>query len=274
MAFRVQMNWQQQSGRLGGWGESFWSSEAEASVVKVNADALNTLADAAKGIQVIPTSIRISDIAISRSAQNIPIVVSPGTVTDSNDADYPSTALQLKFSGAGGYTTTQWFRGIPDTIIRNSGRYVPTPGYLKVIKPFLAALTNSANNWSMRCLNKGTAKKVVTNLTLDTGVITCPAHGYGPVGTVVTTRISGFSSPSGVNKVWRATVLTADTLQLSFWQAITGVNVKGNNPTSRLQVYVLIQINKAEVVRATSHYTGRPTGLLGGRRRKRKNQTA
>jgi hypothetical protein len=92
----------------------------------------------------------------------------------------------------------------------------------------------------------------------------------------VSVRIKGYQIPRGINAVWRATVLTADTVQLNHWIAPTNPNVVafGKNPTIRKQVYTYVSITGARIVRATSHYTGKPTELLGGRRRTRRTSLA
>lgn len=269
MPFRVTFFWQQQSSKLGGWSENFWSSLSDVSSVQTAALALRTLMDNAKGAQVVCNTIRISDAATFRNVQNV-LIPGASTIptTPSNDADYPSTALQLKMKAAGNYSTTQWFRGIPDANVSNSGQYNPIPSYVSKISTIAAEITNSSKQWSVRVLDRTVLKKVVSNLAPTTGIVTCTAHGYGPAGTTLKVRIQGFASPKVANKVWRITVIDADTFQLNFWQSTSGP-VSGNNPTARAQVYTYIQVSGLEVVRATSHRTGRPIGLLGGRRRRR-----
>jgi hypothetical protein len=116
----------------------------------------------------------------------------------------------------------------------------------------------------------------VQGVALATGIVTAPAHGLGAFGAIVSVRIKGYQIPRGINAVWRATVLTADTVQLNHWIAPTNPNVVafGKNPTIRKQVYTYVSITGARIVRATSHYTGKPTELLGGRRRTRRTSLA
>jgi hypothetical protein len=138
------------------------------------------------------------------------------------------------------------------------------------LSAFIAEYKDVNNQWSVRVLDRNVLKKVVTALAIATGILTVPAHGYGPAGTVVRIRVQGFTLPVQANQIWRATVIDADTLQLNFWTPLSNIPVYGKNPTCRLQTYVYVQSTSLEVVRATSHRTGRPIALLGGRRRRRK----
>lgn len=268
MPNRVSFFNQQQSSKLGGWSENLWINEDNVDIVEANALVLRGLMSNAKGIQVILPSIRISSTPANRLVRNVTIPTAPGSSSGGTpDADYPNTALQFKFTAAGGYSVTNWMRGIPDAQISNSGNYVPTGAYTSKINAMFAALKTSSNAWSLRVLDRTTPKQTVTKVDLTTGVVTCPAHGYGPAGTTQRVRLQGFATPKVLNKIWRITVIDADTFQLAFWTALPTQPVTGNNPYSRRQVYIFVQISGASVVRATSHRTGRPTGQLTGRRR-------
>jgi hypothetical protein len=270
MPFRIKFNWQQQSAKLGGWSTNFWINSDDLTFVKTKSLALLAKLNVITGAQVICPSYTISDISTFRNVENVETSGgSPGTPTPSTDADYPSTALAIKLTAAGNYNTVQWIRGIPDINISNSGRYTPVGAYAGKISSFFDELTASGNLWSVRNLNRATPKKVITALVLATGVVTCPAHGYGPTGTTLKVRVQGFKIPESANQIWRITVIDANSFQLNFWQVPTDTVVVGKNPTAREQVYILNQISTGRVVRASSHYTGRPTGLLGGRRRRR-----
>jgi hypothetical protein len=133
----------------------------------------------------------------------------------------------------------------------------------------LALLKDSANLWSLHPLDRTVPLKVVTGVDLTTGIVTCPAHGYGPAGTVVKIRLKGFATPKVLNQIWRITVIDANTFSLSLWQPLTGQVVTGKNPTARLQTYTYVQIADVLQIRSTKHNVGRPTGQLGGRRKRR-----
>lgn len=270
MPFRIKINWQQQSSKLGGWSTNFWLNSDDLTFTKAKAAELSDAINRITGAQVISPSYTISDIATFRNVENVENGAFPTVAaTASTDADYPSTALNIVLTAAGNYKTGQWIRGIPDANISNSGRYVPQGAYAGKVAAFFGVLQSSSNLWAIRVLDRTVQKKVITGLVLATGIVTCPAHGYGPAGTTVKVRVQGFTTPKSANKVWRITVIDANSFQLNFWQVPTDTAVTGNNPTVRLQSYILIQIASGRVVRASSHYTGRPTGLLGGRRRRR-----
>lgn len=271
MAFRVKYNWTQQSAKLGGWSTNFWSNGSDLSVVRTKAISLLTKLNEITGIQAVVTSFTVADYASTRNVMNVENGTTPPTaVTEGNDADYPSAALFIRLQTAQNYRTGQWIRGIPDQNISNSGRYVPKSGYAKAITAFFAELKDPGNLWAVHVLDRATPKKVITGLNTTTGVVTCPAHGYGAAGTTLQVRIKGFSTPKDANGLWRITVIDANTFQLSFWTALDDSTVKGKNPTSTAQTYILQPVASGEVIRASSHYTGRPTGLLGGRRRSRR----
>jgi len=269
MAFHVKFNWQQQSAKLGGWSMNFWSNLADMSVVLTKADELRTALNNVTGAQVICSSFTVSSVTPPRQFENIEKPTSVVAATATTDADYPSTALFLKNFGAGGYSTGQWIRGIPDANISNSGMYNPTSTYSGRMGTVFGILATPSNGWSMYALNKATEEKPITNLALATGIVSCPAHGYGAAGATLTVRIMGFSSPRSVNRVWRITVIDENSFQLSFWHVPVETTVDGNNPVARRQIYIFVPIASSKIIRATSHYTGRPTGLLGGRRKKK-----
>ena len=272
MPFHVKFNWQQQSSKLGGWSTNFWSSLEDLSQVRAKANDLRTLLNAVTGAQVLTPSFTISSVTAPRRIENVETPTTAVSVTEATDADYPSTALFFKVYGAGGYSTGQWLRGIPDQNISKSGTYQPAGLYALRMGSVFGALKNPSNGWALRALDKNTAEKVIDGVALATGIVSCPSHGYGAAGATLNVRLMGFSSPKILNKVWRITVIDSNSFKLAFWQVPTETAVTGNNPVARAQVYTFVQIGEAKVIRASSHYTGRPTGLLGGRRRRR--QTA
>lgn len=275
MPFRVSYFTIQQTGKLGGWSQNFWNSASDLSVTKANAESLYSKMGLIQGAQPYMPAYRISDITTFRNVTN---VLHPGAtsvpVSSSNpDADYPSTALSLKMTAALNYVTRQWLRGLPDQIIALSGTYQPSrlPGYTTKINNFFAELKLPSNGWSMHVLDRSVLPKVLTNVVVASGVVTVPNHGFGASGDVVKVRIKGTTGYRPLNAIWRSTIIDSNTIQLNFWtpQPSTVV-IGGANPTARLQSYILVPIQNVEVVRATSHRTGRPTDLLGGRRRARR----
>lgn len=279
MAFRVSIrNVQQVGPKTAGWSDNFWTQISELSAADTKTRELAAALNLVVGNQTLVPSARISNPDSFRQVQLINI---PGAVvgtTSGYDSDYASTALLLKLTAPGPYTTLQWIRGVPDSIITQGGKYTPSAlaGFTTRLNSFLGLLTSSANLWSIRALSRSVLPTPITGIALQTGIVTAPAHGLGAAGAIVQVRIKGFKVPEGLNRVWRATVLTDSTFQLNFYTPPldTTLTPFGLNPTVRKQTYTYVQIAGAEIVRATAHYTGRPTELLGGRRRTRRSSQA
>lgn len=270
MPFRVSFRFGQQSTKAGGWSENFWINSNDLTFVTNKANEMWTVLWNSKAAQITGQYIRISDTSTFRNVLKIRKNTGASAPTTGTDADYPNTALTFNVVAAGNYSTRQWLRGLPDSIVAQSGTYRPTPTFVGQINAVIAVLKNSSNLWSVRALDRTVLPKVVTAMDVTTGIVTCPAHGYGPAGSVARVRVKGFSSPKQANKVWRITVIDSNTFSLSLWTPLTGTPVTGNNPTARLQTYTFVQIADLTDIVVTSHKTGRPTELLSGRPRKRK----
>jgi hypothetical protein len=277
MSFRTTIRNVQQAGdKTGGWGESFWNNTSDLTAMITLSTALRQALNDVKGNEDKLPSMRISNPDTFRLVKLVNFAGAFGSFPSVyGDADYPSTALMLKLSAPGPYTSNQWIRGIPDQIVTAGGTYTPggRPGWLAKMNTLLGILMSGSNGWSIRGLNRAIPRVPITGVNLTTGVVTCPNHALGGAGAIAKTRISGFKIPKGLNQVWRVTVIDANSFQLNFYAppAVTVVPF-GVNPTSRAQLFIYVPIQTAEIIRATSHYTGRPTALLGGRRRNRQTQ--
>lgn len=268
MAFRVSFFFIQASGRIGGWSENFWSSLTDLTTCQVKAASLKNLLNNLTGAQAYCARYRISDANTFRNVITVELnTAGPQPVGSGNpDADYPSTALQLELRGAPNYKTNQWLRGLPDSVTTTSGTYNPPGYFLTAMSALIAELTSGSNQWSLNVLNVAVVPKLVSGLT-NAGVVTCLGHGFATGARV---RIKGFKGITGANRVWSITNLTVDTFSLNLYTPPVGFSVVPGTPTARLQTYIQPQISGGRVVRVTSHKTGRPTGLLGGRRRTRR----
>lgn len=270
MPFRVSIFSQQQSTKLGGWSINFWNLSEDRLFVLGRAQELQAAINNAMGGQAYTTSFRISSYPANRLPLNVPLLNTPqATPSTDNDADYPTNSIQIVMTGLPTYKAVVWLSGVPDSIISNSGRYVPTSSWTPRINVVLGLLRDSANQWGLHVLNRTVAPQTVTALVTATGILTVPSHGWGPEGTVVRIRVTGFAKPKVVNKVWRVTVLTPDTVQLSFWVGLSDPQVAGNNPQARRQTYTDVAIATANTGAASKHNRGKPINLLGGRRRRR-----
>lgn len=272
MPTRVTFFFQQQSSKLGGWQENFWNLGSDPVNVEPKAQALASELNNVTGAQVVVTSFRIADAATFRNVKTVFTSYGGGTVGPSSDADYPSVALQIKLTanggGSGNYKSLQWLRGIPDIIVSNSGRYNPSSGFLAKINAVFAILKNSGNGWAVNGLLKTQLPTPITGFANLTGFVTCPGHGMGGAGLIRKVRIKGAGIRNPLNGLFNVTIIDANTVQINFWSPETpSIPITGKNPTIRLQVYTQIQISAAETGIISSHKTGRPTNLLGGRRK-------
>lgn len=273
MPFKVTFFSKQQSSKLGGWSTSFWHGSTQLqNCIEDTTFTRNFLAQT-QGAQAYISEARISEVGAFRQVRNLLFkAAGPKKVEDDNpDADYPSTAIQLIMKAQPNHSAKVWLRGIPDDIVSDAGKYNPTPLFKKRLDSFVRVLTEPALGWSLRVLDPARPNRPITAFNAQTGVVTVPAHGFGAAGTTLKVRVKGVKGIAAANQVWRITVLTADTVQLSFWIETSEVIQPGGNPVMTPQTYVFVKTTAAEAGIATSHYTGRPTGLLGGRRRKRKS---
>lgn len=277
MPFKVSFFYKQQSSRLAGWSENFWNSLVDWSAVKAQADVLRPLLDKLHGAQAYCAHIRFTQldgatgIPLFRYVENQVLVGSgPRDTATYGDADYPTTALLFELFNAQTKRTKQWIRGIDDDQISNSGNFKVAKDFQKSFDAMKAQLIVAANGWSLRMLKAANANKDVTKLEVATGEVTVPAHGFGANGATIRVRIKGFQSPTAVNKIWRAVVKDVDTITLSFAGELVGQTVKAIQPKARLQTYELLGCSNAQILRSSSHYTGRPIDLFGGRRKTRR----
>lgn len=268
MPFHVSFFFAQQSSKLGGWSENFWNNGTDLSTLSTNVLDLRKLLDDCTGAQAYCPRVRISDVGVFRNVVTIEIAGSQPNPIDSNnpDADYPSTALQLQLTAAPNYKTTQWLRGLPDSVTTLSGTYNPPGYFVTAINKLIAYLSNGANQYALNVLDKTVVPKVITNITQQ-GVVTCPGHGYATGNKV---RVKGVKGLVVANGVWAITVIDTNTFSLNFWVPPPVVLQPYGTPTARLQSYIQVACTGGKVVRVTSHRTGRPTGLLGGRRHRRR----
>lgn len=277
MAYKVSYFWKQQSSRLGGWTENYWNNADSFLTAGSRARNLKPYLDLCHGASTYVTGFRLTELDAATGNPKFRYTDDfeyPNlTVKDEaqyGDSDYPTTALQLLFKNSTTAKTRQWLRGIRDDCISSSGRYNSLPALVGKIDPFVAQLTLTGSlgqGWCIRKIKAANEYKNIKALTVATGVVNIPAHLFGAPGTVIDVRLKGFTLPEGVNKIWSATITDADNITLNFAASLVGQTVfVKKKATARLMTYELLQINTASAVRSTAHYTGRPTGLLGGRR--------
>jgi len=269
VTYRCSFFAQQKSTLRGCWSENFWNSSGSLPAVQSAALSLRNALNLVTGAQVFFPQLRIADATTFRNVLNIPFPnAAPSAISSSApDADYPSTALLIKLNASGNYSTKQWLRGLPDNVTDLSGTYQPTALFTGRLNALFKLLTDGSQTWAINVLNRANPFQPITAINGTTGTVTCPAHGFAPGAKV---RITGVHGLTQANGVWTITVISADQFSLNFWAPPSVVvPALGKKPSARLQSYIQVQIASCEFVRITSHRTGRPIGLLGGRRRKR-----
>lgn len=274
MPLRITFFSQQQSGLLGGWQENFWNLGSDPVAVQAPANALAQLLSNIKGNQAYVVRYRIASATTFRNVLTVETGYSPSPAGTTGDADYPSTALQLKLTanggGAGNYKTLQWMRGLPDVIVAKSGTYQPTSAFTNKLNAIFNLLTTTANGWAVNALLKTLLPTPITAFDNATGIVTAPNHGLGAVGEIVNVRIKGTGIRNRLNNLWHVTIINTSTVQINFWVPENPyIPITGKKPTIRKQVYTQVQISTCAPGMIASHKTGRPTGLLGGRRKQR-----
>jgi hypothetical protein len=265
MAFRCSFFFTQQGDLLSGGSINFYNQQGDQSAVVTAARNLLAALYSLTGLGCNWPNARIADLQNFRSVviiKNTRTSVPGGT---NADADFINTAGLLKVRGPGAYVVNQWMRGLTDGCFRQDGRWDPDGFTTGAFGPFHDQLVSSGNGWCIRAQNKATPKKLITAVTL-TGQVTIPAHGYTGTPKI---RISRTGGMPGLNKVWITTVVDANNLQLVAIPVggFTGGYTKPG--TAQLQDAVFLAITDAQIVRATSHRTGRPFGQSSGRRRTR-----
>lgn len=264
MPFKVAFFWTQQTSLLGGWSENYWNSLNDLSVLQTKANDLRNAWFNYKGNPVYCPRIRISDVTRFRQVQILLTGATPLTVSTATDADYPTTRVLMELRATGG-KTRQWVGGIRDRSITNSGNYTPTATETTNWNVVANILTTAANGWSVRILDPAVLPVAILAINGATGVVTTAAN---TIADGVQVRVKGARGMPSANGIWRVTKLTDTTFQLRGWVPTTDVLEKGN-PTIRFQSYILQAIQQVVPIRSTSHRVGKPSGLLGGRRRQR-----
>lgn len=268
MAFRVATFWVLQADRLGGWSENFWLDTTDRGAAVNAAEDLVQKSKFAKASQPYCPRFRITDPAVFRSGKTTKRFGAGPPPEDqaSYPADYITTKWQIRVNSQRG-STTQWIGGLPDDYVIK-GSYnrdaITNPSWTT----FIGYLLTSTAPWSVRVLDSTVPVKVIQEINNTTGIVTAKNHQLGENDRI---RIKGVRGLTQANGLWNPILIpnNPDQFQLPTWQPTTQVMTK-SNASFRVQKYVYSRILSIEVIQATSHKAGRPTGLLGGSRKKRK----
>lgn len=270
MPFKVSFNATYPGVRTGGFSDNFWNSSNDLTVAQAKAQSLYPALYQILGDPCYIPSWHISSINPPRETFNHKVPGSaPNTPTTTQECDFPTISIQLILTGVGGYRSLQWLKGAFDGDISAGGRFVPRALKQPFYQAFLNELTTASNLWCINALLKTTARKPISGFAPTTGVVTCPAHGYGPTGTVLEVRIAGIRSPAEASGIQRVTVIDANSFSINFWVSQPTAIVSVSSPYAVQRIYTQVAISTASYGEATSHKIGRPIGLLGGTRTRR-----
>src|SRR5262245_60530489 len=188
--------------------------------------------------------------------------------------DYPTNAFLVELQGTTTTTsgtetinrkvrTRQWFRGIADRHIVAS-HFTPQGNYSNAVAALRAHLLQASNGWCLRVVSRAHEIKSVASLSI-TGEARVPAHGYPPRFQV---RMSKINPRVGVNKIWDARTLTADTFQLERFKTLDSDWVHAGGGCCRRIEYLYPPIQEVKVLRATKRNAERPSRLYSGKTKK------
>jgi len=266
-AFRVSFAFEQLSTKKPGWTENFHNSTTDVTIASARGETLRTLLVASKGTQTWCPKYRVSSLVNFRQVEPWYYRASGPTNSAANpdDSDYPTSKIQLKLTG-GGRTTTQWMGGILDSQINRGGFYSPSGANVSAMNALFAHLRDGANGWCLYGLTNQ-PRVPITAFAPATGVVTTAvAHALVNGDSV---RISRAKGNTAINAVWSITLIDTTHFSLNFWEPSTTALTKSKAQVQK-QDYGLTQITAAKAGQASSHAVGRPTGLAGGKRKKKK----
>lgn len=263
--FHVSFFFQQSVAKTGGWSENFWNNSDSMAQTKVKAEQLLEKLVEAKGNPVFCPRFRISQVGKFRGAEVFNTNQVPSdSLTDTTEADYPTTKVQVKLKSASTFTN-QWFGGLRDRDIGSGGFWTPKGTSVNIYNAVTTILTSPGNAWNIYVLDPANLPFVIVDVNATTGIVTTDGANILNLDKV---RVKGVKGIPGINGIWRVTKVADQTYKLQGWQAITATFEK-SNASIRKQTYVGQPIASVQYVQSTSHKVGKPTGLLGGRRRKK-----
>lgn len=261
--------------RAGGWTENLWFNTNNVATLKFRALAVRDMLNTIKGDSVLLNAIRYAEYDLVDQRFNRSVffdtfqnVDNPSTT---EEADYPTTAIciQLKSKAGGNHDTLGydyqakiWIKGIKDSYCTNGGKLNQAGPLGDALNAFIAELEGQA--WGLRVLNKNVPQKAITAIS-NTGIVTCPGHGYANGTRVYIGRVNGLVGANGFHRI---TNLTADTFQINGFLALpVGAGGYGASMYVKLVQYIFVDITSAKAYWISKRNVGRPFALLTGSRR-------
>ncbi len=269
--FRVSYLYSQRASRIAGWSENFWCVRTSLEGAIETATTLAQLLVPIHGDNTSLDNIRVSEVPKTRQTRLVAMtnVAQALNKATPQESDYPTTALLIELENVDQVTTRQWIKGIWDTVVVNGGVYGGDGGYTKKLEAVFKYLISNNSGFCNRVLDTATNPlTVVTAFNNATGVVTAPGHNLVPGDKM---RISGVRPTlrNPLNKIWRVSAVTVDTVTLIDWIPIVGYAPLLVNAKMQRQSYILRDIVNCRFLRISKRNVGRPFAVLGGSRRRR-----
>ncbi len=255
-----------------GWTETLYSQRASISEAMNDALTLYPLRVAMLGGQVRLLAYRGSDDLVKRDSQFFSVPTDSqfnknASVADI-DSDIASTCLVIRCQAADNiHRRTLSLRGIPDNVVQQGGRFVPTAGFASALQSW--ALRLSLQGWCIRgkdatfpvnsiiAISQNPATFLVT-------ITTAAPHGLAANNQIDIRSVRGATS---INGNWQVFSTPSDTTFTIFTRQI--INVWAGNGTVQKVSYTLYPMFLVQAVRASHRLAGRAFFVSRGRRRAR-----
>lgn len=266
--FRVSFFFQQGADLNTGWSANFWNTSTDFTALVPIAGALRDALNAFTGTGTLPVATRIADLSGFRQAQLIRHNYTlPDSPSKPEYSDFPDTAVLVKLLGDNKVVVHQWIRGLREAQLDNQfGKLSFRTVDVNRFNTIRSLLLNSSYGWTLRVRDPLQPLKDIKNISSN-GIVTVTGHGYEDLSIV---RISRCKGMLYANNKWKITDITADTFQLIGWQtALVDGPYLGNGKVRLLKI-INTPIKDVVAARASRHESGRPFGLRGGRRKRRK----
>ncbi|HVG92340.1 MAG TPA: hypothetical protein VNB54_12685, partial [Alphaproteobacteria bacterium] len=235
--FRVSYFYSEAERKRFGWSENFFHPGPDQATVLA---AATTLQGALFGIHAYGITMdfmRISDLSNFRLQKLVQVnhtITGVGAFFD----NYVVDSFLFSFLGSDGRRVKQWLRGVPDPWIGSQGQVI---GGFAQIATLLTTL--ATNGFCLRGLPRPQQFLQVTGWDQTAGTVTIPGHGWT---TPLKIRIKGSRSlfPQTFNRIFRVTVVDANTVQIVGWTPIapvTPLNLTNATAAAQYQVNTALQ---------------------------------
>jgi hypothetical protein len=259
-----------------GWSETIYNTAADMTTMVQRMNNLIPLRVALLGSNSAMTFARASDDLVKRDSQVIYNSDASSKNTRGSISNFASDDVVVRLEGNATpipYTVrrTLAVRGSPVNITGAAGVYVGTAAWQRDFNRFIIELGFS--QWAIKYRSRlATVFNIVNAVqALPSGIVTVTtalAHGFNQGDTV---KITGVQGSTEINGLWKllAPPPTPTSFTITLSQLMAAYFGGG---TVNINQYALATINNFVIVRCATHKAGRPTGLLVGRRRVRRQR--